>query len=144
MASIPTPGYAADLLYSENGSDYTAVAEISNLRDIGADCDDIEITSHDSEERWVEVKPGLCAAADVGFDIVYHKTLHNTLVGYIGIQFVGGVFTTPMYWKITLSDGADFYGTAYLASLELTADEGDINKGTGTITFTGQPTYSST
>jgi hypothetical protein len=92
-------GEATTLGYSADGTTYTAIAEVLDVTMPETTTEKVKVTSYDTDDKQHEYIPGWRDGSDVDVEVIYFKTLHNTLKGFADARAI-------KFWKITYPDGS--------------------------------------
>ena len=135
MSSDATPGYGAQLGYSTTGSDYTNIAQTVDLTGPEPEVGEVGITNNDSPDNTKEYMPGMIEPGTQEFELIYKKSVCNTLYGMFG----NGI---TYFWKLEYPDGSSWTFKGFLKSFGTEAPtEDEAMKNTIGIKLTNKPTF---
>ena len=95
------------------GATAGAIGQLTNIGGPNEQVDDVDVTTMASTNARREFIPGLINSGEVSADLIYDKTLYNTVQDALG--------GTPEVWTITLSDGTTITFSGYLKANGLAA-----------------------
>ena len=122
MAGIS--GYGTTLSGATTGS----VGSMLNITGPSETVDDIDVTSMSSTNSRREFISGLIDSGELTFDLIYVKTMYDTIQGDMG---------TAQVWTMTLDDGTVVTITGYLKGNNLGIPHDDKVTQNCTLKFTG-------
>lgn len=112
------------------GSTTTTIADVVGISVSGLTASDIDITSSESSDGFMEFKAGLVDPGEISIDLVYSQATAAALAAAVG---------TSQTITITFSNGNKFVCTGYIKSVSTTGSLGDKISATATIKITGKP-----
>lgn len=118
-----------------SGATTGAIAQITSIGVPGMEVDDIDVTTMLSTNGWKEFVAGLKDAGEITLQLLYHKTLTNTIEGRLG--------EANETWTITFPDSATFACSGYVKSLGIESPMEDKISQSCTIKLSGEPTFTS-
>ena len=112
----------------KNQNAYVELPDLQEIPDIGADVDNIEITTlADSVRRY---RKGLKDYGDLEFVFLYDNSTANSSYRVIsGLETAGD----PVEWKVSFPDGTEFAFTGYVSTKISSAGVGDVVNFTASI-----------
>ncbi|WP_046501620.1 phage tail tube protein [Streptomyces odonnellii] len=137
MAGID--GYGVQLKRGD-GADpevFTAIANITNLTGPGLSRNTIDVTAHDSPDRYMEFIGGLIDGGDVSVDVNYNPAVHDSLVADLEDD-------DPRNYQIVFPDPAATTWTVpgIMTGFEPSAPVDDKLSASLTFKVAGKPTLS--
>lgn len=121
----------------EAGTSFDAVAEVTNIDFMDVSADDLDVTSHDSEDAWREFLAGLKDGGELSMDLNFDPSIHANLLSLVGV-------TRNM--QVTFPTGVDekveFEG--YIKSLSGSAPVDDKLSASASVKVSGPVTITST
>ncbi|MFD5050878.1 phage tail tube protein [Streptomyces tendae] len=114
---------------------FTAIANLSNLEDGGRTRNTIDVTSHDSPNRYMEFVGGLIDPGEVTIDINYDPAVHDVLEADLEDE-------DPRNYQIVFPDPAQttFSFAAVMTGFSKSAPVDDKLSGSLTFKVSGKPT----
>lgn len=131
MAGIVGKGYS--LKYGTVVDTYGST--LGNCLDVSGpniSVNDIDVTTNDSTNGWMEFLPGLKDGGEVTFSMRFNKTEWAEAVGIIGVS---------KFWQLLLSDGSQFEWEGYIKGFGNETQYGSDVTCSCTIKVSGEPTF---
>ena len=116
-----------------SGATTGAVAQIRSISLPGMEVGEIDVTTMASTSGWAEFVAGIKNAGEITLDLLYFKTLHNTLLTRIGAAVEN--------WTITFPDSATFVVAGYISSIGIESPHDDAMTMPVTIKLSGVPAF---
>jgi predicted secreted protein len=113
---------------------YIAVADITALSPPGVSRNTIDVTSHDSEDAWMEFVGGLKDGGEVSFEVNYQPDLHDALLADLDA-------VDAISWRVTFPDTTAWTFDAILTGFEPDAPFDDKLSASLTLKVTGKPDF---
>lgn len=111
-----------------------ALAEITSVGLSGQDVTDIDVSSMDSPEGWMEFIAGMKNAGEAQMNLLYSGANMEAI-----LEALGG---TNEVWTITLPDTSTFVCSGYLKALGSQIPMNDKISQTCSLKLSGAPTFS--
>jgi hypothetical protein len=120
-----------------SGATTGVIAEIISVGLSGQDVTDIDVSSMDSPDGWMEFIPGMINAGEIQLNILYSAAQMDAILDALG----GGAEQENEDWTITFSDGSTFVCSGYLKSLGTQIPMNDKIAQTVGLKLSGKPTF---
>jgi len=114
------------------GATVGEIGKLTNISGPNESVDDIDITDMSTTNARREFMAGLIDSGEVSADLIYDKTLYNTVQGALG--------NAAEVWTITLSDGTTIAASGYLKANGLAVPMEDKITQAITIKLSGEIT----
>ncbi|MFW6034560.1 MAG: phage tail tube protein [bacterium] len=85
MSGIDGFGVKLQIHDGEDPGAFDDVGEVLSINPLDVEVEDIETTSHDSEDQWREFIGGLKDGGEVSADINFDPALHGDLLDIVGV-----------------------------------------------------------
>jgi predicted secreted protein len=126
---------------SAGGSSFTEIAQVRAITPPSISRSEIDVTTHDSPNGWMEYIKGLKDGGEISFEIIFDPSLgtHDAITGLLS-DFNDD--TSIANWRIIFPDTANTTWTTlgFLTGFEADAPTDDALTASITIKVTGQPT----
>ena len=134
-----------------DSTDFTgSLASVSNISGPSLSLDVVDVTSHDSTDRWEEVVPTILRTGEIGFDLIFdpgadnHDKVRTAMIGRLknsfALVFPDGTVLDATPTSPDTSKTAWFFD-AYVTSFQVqTGTDGPIMASVG-MKITGKPQF---
>jgi predicted secreted protein len=124
------------------GSSFTEIAQVRAITPPSISRSEIDVTTHDSPNGWMEYLPGLKDGGEVSFEIIFDPSLgtHDAITGLLS-DFDDDTIAS---WRIIFPNTANttWIALGFLTGFEVDAPTDDALTASITIKVTGKPTLS--
>jgi len=124
-----TLGYGTTL----SGATTGAIGEIVDVGLPDQTVDDVDVSTSDSPDKFMEFIPGMINAGQISLQLVYEKANYNTVQGALGAD--------PEIWTITFPDGSTFACSGYIKANGGSSPIKDKIGQSVTLKLSGKPTF---
>lgn len=114
------------------GSEAGLIAQITNVGIDGVSVEDLDITNHDSPNKWKEYIGGLIEGGECPMEFIYTSDVVDTIMANLGVT---------QTWTIAFPSGASWEFEGYIKGFSNPMPHDDAIRNSGAIKISGEITY---